>query len=116
MVVTVLGSKELFRRGEIVTCRNKPYKAKNNLLAGERAALDTLKSDKQINFKKADKGTNKEDKINEGQIVLFFFLTAESFEIFDDILPDWTNAEIGKSLAEAVDKFQKQEEKFLCRK
>lgn len=48
---------------------------------------------------------NREDKINEGQIVLFFFLMAESFEIFDDILPDWANAEIGKSLAEAVDKF-----------
>ena len=38
-------------------------------------ALDTLRSYKQINLKKADKGTstvvmNREDKINEGQIQL----------------------------------------------
>ena len=50
-------------------------KPKNNLLARERVALDTLRSDKQINLKKADKGTstvimNREDKINKGQIQL----------------------------------------------
>ena len=46
---------------------------------------------------------------------------AESFENLDHgILPDWVNEDVGKSLAEAVDKFQKQEEekntRFFCRK
>ena len=50
-------------------------KPKNNLPAGERVALDTLRSDKQINLKKGDRGTctvvmSREDKINEGQIQL----------------------------------------------
>ena len=50
-------------------------KPKNNLPAGERVALDNLRSDKQINLKKAGKGTstvvmNREDKINEGQVQL----------------------------------------------
>ena len=50
-------------------------KPKNNLPAGEHVALDNLRSDKQINLKKADKATstvvmNREDKINEGQIQL----------------------------------------------
>ena len=43
----------------------------------------------------------------------------ESFENLEDILPDWANKGVEKSLAKAVDKFQKQEEeknKFLCRK
>ena len=44
---------------------------------------------------------------------------AESFENLEDILPDWVNEDVEKSLAKAVDKFQKKEEgknMFLCRK
>ena len=43
---------------------------------------------------------------------------AESCENVEDILPDWVNEDVEKRLAEAVDKFQKQEEgtTFLCRK
>ena len=45
---------------------------------------------------------------------------AESFENLQDILPDWVNEDVEKSLAETVDKFQKQEEEkrntFLYRK
>ena len=32
---------------------------------------------------------------------------AESFKNLEDILPDWANEDVEKSLAEAVDKFQK---------
>ena len=35
---------------------------------------------------------------------------AESLETLEDILPGWVNEDVEKSLAEAVDKFQKQEE------
>ena len=35
---------------------------------------------------------------------------AERFENLGDILPDWVNEDEEKSLAEAVDKFQKQED------
>ena len=35
---------------------------------------------------------------------------AESFENLEDILSDWVNEDVEKSLTEAVDKFQKQEE------
>ena len=34
----------------------------------------------------------------------------ESCENLEDILPDWVNDDVEKRLAEAVDKFQKQEE------
>lgn len=36
---------------------------------------------------------------------------AESFVNLEDILPDWTNEDVEKSLAKVVDKLQKQEEK-----
>ena len=51
-----------------------------------------------------------------------FFLMVVSFENLEDILPAWVNEDMEKSLAEAVDKYQKQEEDegkqnmFLCRK
>ena len=50
-------------------------KPKNNLPPVERDALKSLKRDKTINIRKADKGTvtvlmNKQDKINEAQIQL----------------------------------------------
>ena len=50
-------------------------KPKNNLPPVEREALKSLKRDKTINIRKADKGTvtvlmNKQDKINEAQIQL----------------------------------------------
>ena len=45
---------------------------------------------------------------------------AESFENLEDILPDWAKADVKKTLAEAVDKSQKQEKesknRFFCRK
>ena len=40
----------------------------------------------------------------------FFFKMAENFETLENILPDWANEEIEKTLVEAVDKFQKEEE------
>ena len=50
-------------------------KPKNNLPPVEREALKSLKRDKAIDIRKADKGTvtvlmNKQDKINEAQILL----------------------------------------------
>ena len=50
-------------------------KPKDNLNKGERKALKTLKSNNEINIKKAVKGTmtvimNKSDKIQEGQVQL----------------------------------------------
>ena len=36
---------------------------------------------------------------------------AERFENLEDILQDWENEDLEKSLAGAVDKFQKQEKK-----
>lgn len=39
---------------------------------------------------------------------------AESFVNLEDILPDWTNEDVEKSLAKVVDKLQKQEEKKTC--
>ena len=41
---------------------------------------------------------------------------AESFENLENILPDWMNEYVEKRLAEAVDKFQKQEEENFCGK
>ena len=44
---------------------------------------------------------------------------ADSFVSYEDVLPDWANEDVEKSLAEAVDKFHNQKEKkntFLCRK
>ena len=45
---------------------------------------------------------------------------AKSFENVEDILADWVNEDAEKSLEEAVDKFQKQDQEekntFLCRK
>ena len=48
---------------------------------------------------------------------------AESLENLDEILPDWVNEDIGKTLAETVDKFQNEEKEknknkntFLWRK
>lgn len=35
---------------------------------------------------------------------------AEKFENLEDVLQDWANEDVEKSLAEAVHKFQKQEE------
>ena len=40
---------------------------------------------------------------------------AESFENLDDILPDWANEDLEKSLAEAVDSYVKQEEERKSR-
>ena len=34
---------------------------------------------------------------------------AESFENLEDILPDWVDEDVEKSLVETVDKFHKQE-------
>ena len=34
----------------------------------------------------------------------------ERFESLEDILPDWVNEDVENSHAEALDKFQKQEE------
>ena len=48
---------------------------------------------------------------------LCFSKIAESFENLEDILPDWVDEDVEKSLVETVDKFQKQEkDTFLCRK
>ena len=38
------------------------------------------------------------------------FKMAESFENLDNILPDWANDKLQKSLAETLNKFEKQEE------
>ena len=44
-----------------------------------------------------------------------FFKMAESFENFGNILPDWANEDVGKSLAEAADRYVKQEvERKTC--
>ena len=50
-------------------------KPKNNISNAERRALKTLRENRNINLKKADKGTrtfvlNTEDKVQEGQIQL----------------------------------------------
>ena len=36
---------------------------------------------------------------------------AETFENLEDILPEWTKKDIEESLAEAVDMYEKQEQK-----
>ena len=60
-------------RFELATINIK--KPKDNLSAGERCALKELSCDRNIILKKADKGTttvimNREDKIQEGQVLL----------------------------------------------
>ena len=40
----------------------------------------------------------------------FFFFNGGELKHLGGILPDWVNEDIEKSLAEALDKFQKQEE------
>lgn len=40
---------------------------------------------------------------------------AESFENLENILPDWTNGDVEKRLAEALDRYMKQEEERKTR-
>ena len=46
---------------------------------------------------------------------LCYFKMAGSFENLDDILPDWVNEDLEKSLAEAVDSYVKQEKERKTR-
>ena len=56
-----------------------------------------------------------DDVIDIKTFALCYFKMAESFENLDDILPDWANEDLEKSLAEAVDSYVKQEEERKSR-
>ena len=67
--------KSYFEEVKLLLVEINPNKPKNNLPPAECEAVRALKGEKQINLRKADKGTNtvvmnKDEKINKGQIQL----------------------------------------------
>jgi len=50
------------------------------------------------------------DDVNTTNIFPLFFKMAESFENLDNILREWAQENVEKSLVEAVNRYEKQEE------
>ena len=96
----------------------KPTKPKNNLPAAEQRALKALKHDKEINLKKADKGTttvvfNIQDKIKEGQIQLD---NKEHYRQLEEPMVEETNRRVIQLVNELYHKNHIDEttKKWLC--
>ena len=96
----------------------KPTKPKHNLPAAEQKALKALKHDKEINLKKADKGTTTvlfsiQDKIKEGKIQLD---NKEHYRPLEEPMGEETNRRVIQLVNELYHKNHIDEttKKWLC--
>ena len=103
---------------KIQLAETKPTKPKHNLPTAEQKALKTLKHDKEINLKKADKGTTTvvfsiQDKIKEGQIQLD---NKEHYRPLEEPMVEETNRRVLQLVNELYHKNHIDEttKKWLC--
>ena len=103
---------------KIQLAETKPTKPKHNLPTAEQKELKALKHDKEINLKKADKGTTTvvlsiQDKIKEGQIQLD---NKEHYRPLEEPMVEETNRRVLKLVNELYHKNHIDEttKKWLC--